>query len=384
MTQYRLNLELNDVRTKSESAGVGVSQTLAPRQGPITLAAVANTIVVPPIGVVTRERLQRARLVFRTGGVVDTMAETWRGLPGWFIHAAAGNSFEANGAGDDTIIEWQNAPLMDRRDVLQITGAAATALGNVTGPATLEFSGEVTKTLVTRQSSSALFDAFFDDTIDGLFNNLQTFLERIRKQIVGQGGGLLVLAQQGNNVISINGAAAAFGLGPPIITNTDTGNGFGQIPASPANWSAAAFAAHPRVFYRPSSHLFHIQELQPSPPSAAVELTSDLPLFPLLAARPPTHSLWRVLIEGNILDIVIAHPANSDLRRPRDIWQKVWLPAIASNTLTTYNFFFFGLAPNLVRVFYSVGLLNNVALLDYAYCLDLYDAGGPLIQYPEI
>lgn len=385
MTEYRFTLELNDVRNKSESAGVGVSQTLAPRQGSIAIGAGAHTLIVPPIAPVTRERLMRARLVFQTGPVIDTIAETWRGAPGWMIHlpGATPHDFALNGAGDPTIIEDQTAPMMDRRDVLQITGAAATALGNVTGVATLQFSGEVSKTLQTIQSSSVLLDAFFDDTIDGVLPNQAAFLTRVRQKITSQGPGMLILAQQGQQTISINGASAAFGLGPPIIRNTDVGNGFGQIPVSPLNWTAAAFAAHPRIFFRPSTHITAIRQLSPFPVSAPA-LTVDTALFPLQAGRAPTHSSWRILLEGNIMDVIVAHPVGSDLRRPRDIWQKVWLPAMEIKGIAIFDYFFLGLSPDFTRQFYSVGLLNNLENLDYAYCLDMFDSGGPLIDYPEI
>lgn len=386
LSEYRFTLELNDIRNKSESAGVGVPQTLAPRQGAITLGAGAHTLVVPPIAPLIRERLMRARLVFQTGPVVDTVAETWRGAPGWMIHlpGAVPHDFALNAVGDATIVEDQNAPNLDRRDTLQITGAAATALGNVTGAATLQFFGEVAKTLTVSQSSSVLLDAFFDDTIDGVLPNLTLFLTRVRQKITSQGPGLLVLAQLGQQTISINGASAAFGLGPPIIRNTDVGNGFGQIPVAPANWTAAAFAAHPRIFFRPSTHITAIRQISPFPVGAPAITADSANLFPLQAQRPPTHSSWRILLEGNIMDVIVAHPLGSDLRRPRDIWQKVWLPAIGIKTTPIFDYFFVGFAPDPSRSFYTVGLLNNLDNLDYAYCLDLYDGGGPLIDYPEI
>lgn len=378
MTEYRFTFEMNHRREKSEAPGVGMPDTLAQRSGTLTLPAGNNTTIPLQIAEYTFERLQSAVLFLRGGANNNTRLETWRDSTYWGItttaQAIVSNTFQT--------VDLQIAGPV-RKDVLQVLGAAATALGDLAGPQTIEWQAHVTRNLVVRNSSSVLFDVFADDAMDPL-PNLLTLAERTYKSIIGQGGGSLILATNGNTTIKVNSCAAAFGYGPPIVAAADIGLGFGQIPVTLADWTAARFRPHPRMFVRPSSHLWTLEQLSPFP-IGATALTSDVALTPLLASRRPTHSLWTILLEGCLMDVIVEHPIGSDLRRPRDIWNAVWVPAIAGKDLTFWGSYFIGIAPNFTRQFYSRGLGRSLNFLDFAYCADLYDNGGtPLVQFPEI
>lgn len=378
MTEYRNTFELFLRRDKGESPGVGMADTLARRSGSISIALGANGLLLTPtIAPWTSERIQAAVLVVSSGSAKDTRLETWRGLTGWNITTTA-NLWAANAGTDQSVL--LAAVGYDYKDALQLSGAAAAAVSNLAGPQTVLWNVLVSKTLVTGNATSVMLDTFADDQID-TFPDLGPLSKRLLDTVHAQGGGLLILATSGNQQIAINNASAAFGYGPPIILNTDVGLGFGQIPALAADWSAARFAAHPRCFIRHTgSHSWGVNQLSPFALTGEVALANDTALEPLIASRRPSHSLWRILLEGELLDVIVAHPTGLDLRRPRDIWQRVWGPAIAGEPLYTYGVY--GVLG--IRNFYRCGLLRNLSFLDFALCLDLYDGGGtPLITFPD-
>lgn len=379
MTEYRNKFELYLRRGKGESPGVGMSDTLARRSGRLTIGAAeaGAPLLALTIAPYTSERIQRAELLVTAGADVDTKLETWLGLGGWAVTQPAAFAFAANAVGDATIELGQVG--YDYKDLLQITGAAAALVNNLAGPATIEYNVLVSKDLHTAHSTSVLLDTYFDDSVDTLPNMGPLSVKTLNK-IQAQGGGTLLLAQNGNTLITANNCAAAFGLGPPIILATDEGLAFGQIPVAQADWSAARFAPHPRCFIRPSAHTWGIRQLTPFPVTGERALVDDLALRPLIASRRPTHSLWRILLEGELQDVIIAHPATLDVRRPRDIWNRIWNHHIAGAELPIYGTFgALGL-----RNFYQEGVLRNLHFLDYALCLDLYDGGDtPLLLFPD-
>lgn len=399
MTQYRFTFELSMRRGKGESPGLSVADPMARRSGTITLPAGNNTIIAPFNLEYCFEKIQRAEFVITAAADaanVGARATTWVGLGGWYIESAIVGTvanFFANGAGDPTI--WETDVNGDRKDVLQITGAAATALSDLTGPLTLSYETSVSRTNyfssgAHQQSSSILFDDYADDMLGDVLPNVASVCERRMKTIQNAGGGLLLLAENGNTKITVPSVCAALGFQQPIIVAADTGNGFGQIPVASANWTADTFKPHPRLFVRGANNTgWHIKHLGPSTVSNPTPITSDsASLYPLLAARRPSHSAWRIGLDGCLMDVIVAHPPlPSDLRRPRDIWRGVWAPAIEKGApLPIYGYYFVGIAPNLARNFYSRGILTGLDYLDWAYCLDEFDVDGgdPLIQFPEI
>lgn len=385
MTEYRNTLELYLRRDKGESAGVGMADTVAVRRGTISIAAGSTGLLLTPaIGPYTSERIQEAELIVSSGTEKNMLLKTWRGLTGWSVltgglPAATGHTWEINAGTDQSVILATVG--FDYKDALQFSGAAAVAINSLSGPQTIEWKILVSKTLVVGNATSVLFDTYVDDQLETL-PDLGPLSARTLNQLHAQGGGFLVLAQSGNNQILVNNASGAYGYGPPIILATDVGLGFGQIPAAAADWTAARFAAHPRVFIRHTgSHSWGVKQLSPfAVGSSEVALADDTALEPLIASRRPSHSLWRILLESEVIDVIIRHPVGLDLRRPRDIWNKVWAPAIAGAELPIYGTYGVGG----FRRFYQRGLLRNLAFLDYAYCLDLFDDGDtPLITFPD-
>ena len=88
----------------------------------------------------------------------------------------------------------------------------------------------------------------------------------------------------------------------------------------------------------------------------------------LVIDRAPTFSAWVIGVDGHKVFCGIEHPAGSDYRRPRDIWENVWLPLIAGANSTAAaidNIEWFG-GSGPTATIYKRGLLTRLAYLDYA------------------
>lgn len=388
MTEYRFTFELNHHRQKSESPGLALADSVAIRSGSVALGAGDNTIIAPAnVAAEYQERIQRADVIVvntADAGIAGSRMTTDRGMNGfWYIETPAGvGALVANAPGDGSIVRQlvNGLPV----ECLQITGAAAAVVSDLTGPALVRTCCYVSRhadNAAAVQSSAITVDFFADSSIDTL-PDVASVAERYLTQLRLRGGGTLTLAEFGNgSKITIPYACGAYTFGPPIIIAADIGIGNGQIPANPADYTAARFKPHPRVFLRASSQMWAAQHLYPKTTGNPTAITSDTALVPVLAARRPTHSLWRIWVEGNTLDVILAHPTNLDLRRPRDIWTSVLVPAIERQLPLEH----FGMHLTAqAREFYSRGILRDFHYIDAAACLDLFDGSlEALVQWPE-
>jgi hypothetical protein len=109
-------------------------------------------------------------------------------------------------------------------------------------------------------------------------------------------------------------------------------------------------------------------------------VTSDLALAPLTAAAA-TFSVWRLLIKGNACTVILSHNG-LDVRRPRDIWNQVLVPAMNRGATPTPIYGYrYGLNQ---KQFFPIGQLEELEYLDYALCLDLLSsAATPVLTLPE-
>lgn len=392
--QTRLTFEGSFRRDSANSPGLGAGSGVAHRSAVITLAAGNNPLVDPGQAVqeFPLERIMSASVYYildAGGGVSGVAAHTWRGLGGWIVNGAGivpGTSagFVPNGAGD-TAIEEDAPSLSGYRDQLRISGAAATALGNFAGAGSLSMELLVAKSFYDTASSEVWLDLFADDTIGDTLPDVLALAARSMATLKARGAGRLVLAELGTTQIAVVGTAGAFTWRNPIVLAADIGLGFGQIPADKALWTAATFAPHPRAFVRSASAIYQLRLVDPVDPSISTDapaVTADPALSPLTAAAA-TFSVWRLLIKGNTCTVILSHNG-LDVRRPRDIWNQVLVPAMARGATPTpiYNYHYV----NSGKVFYTIGQLEELEYLDYALCLDLLSgAETPVLTgLPEV
>ena len=128
------------------------------------------------------------------------------------------------------------------------------------------------------------------------------------------------------------GFAACAPEGAVFIRPEDVGVGPDQIPANGADNVASKFRAHPSVFY-PAGKSGYVRSLfrqavdviglAQGPVGGPLEITQ--------VDAAPTTSNWLVIVDGQSQIIQLNHPAGSDYRRPRDIWNNVWVPIITGD-----------------------------------------------------
>lgn len=129
--------------------------------------------------------------------------------------------------------------------------------------------------------------------------------------------------------ISNCGFSAVSPSGQLWIRPEDRGPGSDQIPTDADQNTASRFRCHPSVFF-PSGKTAYVRALSRAwADSFALDdgITSEGPPMEIVRVdSAPTASTWLVSIDGQPQIVSLAHPAGSDYRRPRDIYNNVWNP----------------------------------------------------------
>lgn len=158
--------------------------------------------------------------------------------------------------------------------------------------------------------------------------------------------------------------------GAVYIAPEDNGSNLDQIPASVTNNTADKFRFHPSVFIRRGAYWNSVirkafDGLTISQP------TAGQPLRIVTVDAPITQSAWLVGIDGTMSVIFVQHGA-LDLRRPRDIWNQIWIPILNGST-SVRDALSVGVGANIT----DIGKLSRVQYLEYARCLPLPGTSVP-------
>lgn len=147
--------------------------------------------------------------------------------------------------------------------------------------------------------------------------------------------------------IIVNNCAYA-GIAPEgfvYIRPEDLGTGTDQIPPTVFTNTAAAFKAHPSVFYPSGKATFVRGITRQAVDSIDIAIvspggTNKSPLGIIVVDSAPTFSDWVVVVDGQSQIVRLNHPGGSDLRRPRDIYNQLWVPILLgpSNTAAATSF----------------------------------------------
>jgi hypothetical protein len=149
---------------------------------------------------------------------------------------------------------------------------------------------------------------------------------------------------------------------------SDIGVGPGQVNPNGDLVDAAQLVPHPSVFVRKPDRVRAIYSQQREDTPLPVIPGTPPSVVGLRVIRPPTFSAWVIGVDGHKVFCGVAHPAGSDLRRPRDIWEQVWVPLIAGSNSTAAaidNLEWWG-GSGPVATIYRRGILTRLAYLDYA------------------
>ncbi len=183
------------------------------------------------------------------------------------------------------------------------------------------------------QSHFCEFEDWPPDTqVNGSFR-LKTLLEGIVHattdfQVGINGSGAAIKVDQ-------CGFAAVAPEGFVYIRPEDVGTAPDQIPASGFDNTAAAYRAHPSVFY-PSGKTAYLRALTRQAVDSVDIVSSGggvgSAIGIVVVTAAPTFSDWLVSVDGQMQVVRLPHPAGSDFRRPRDIWNEVWVPIITGGS----------------------------------------------------
>jgi hypothetical protein len=164
-------------------------------------------------------------------------------------------------------------------------------------------------------------------------------LQAILNQLNQSGSTYVVGIDGSGNNITVNncGFAAIAPEGFVYVRPEDLGTGPDQIPPTVFTNTASAFRAHPSVFY-PAGKASYVRALTRQAVDTTEITSAGVSVNPnaigiTSVTQAPTESNWIVSVEGQMQIVTLTHPIGSDYRRPRDIWNNVWVPIIngASN-----------------------------------------------------
>jgi len=172
--------------------------------------------------------------------------------------------------------------------------------------------------------------------------------------------------------ISVGNCVLA-GLAPEgavYIAPEDTGSNPDQIPASVTNNTADKFRFHPSVFIRRGAYWNSVVR-KAFDGTDLVQPSVGQPIQIVTVDNPITQSRWMIGIDGTFQVVTIQH-GNLDLRRPRDIWEQVWIPILNGST-SVRDALSVGAEANNT----DVGKLTRIQYLEYARCLPLPGSSVP-------
>lgn len=149
-----------------------------------------------------------------------------------------------------------------------------------------------------------------------------------------------------------------------------------RIPLSFLDNEASRFRFHPSVFIRRAAYYRGMSAPYADP--VAIDSAEGVPgnsqVFRIVTVdTPPPFSNWLLIIDGAPIVVSIDHPTGADLRRPRDIWNQLWVPLLqgSSAVQNAVQLRFhqpFGGAVN----FTNVNLfITRLRFMEYARCLPL-------------
>ena len=147
-----------------------------------------------------------------------------------------------------------------------------------------------------------------------------------------------------------------------------------RIPLDYQDNEASRFRFHPSVFVRRPQYFRGVSAPYADPVAIdQIDAASTQVMRIITVDADPNYSNWLIIIDGQPQVVRLTHPAGSDLRRPRDIWNQLWVPIInGSNAASRSVELALWAAPGGFGV--SAGpqvVLDRARFIEYARCLPL-------------
>lgn len=359
MTVHLATVEFGHVAAGAESSGAAALGAEASYSFPSGLTAIADpeggagvVITLPLWGV----ELTSADLEFAAGaGMVA--ARTVEGSIQWINEKAAAQARLANAAGELALISRLRltaSKVVYPLPGVRISGAALADYGALAAGDSIY--GRVTyRRIFGRSLSANVLGSLFLDTATDSLTDPTSWLRRQEASVI-----------YGTSSVSISGAPVLAGgatyiandpLGVVWVAPGDLGPGVNQIPLLKASNNPANYQQFPSVWLTNSAsvNLLRLVELRTD------AITADWgALVVMQVDRPPTHSRWQVNMNGQCFDVIVAHPAGSNLRTARAAFDAVWRPVVFGGSVNE--------GPKLYEqlvggTFKACGVLNNTRLI---------------------
>lgn len=293
-------------------------------------------------------------------------AQTNENQTTWVNFKAAANIRLGNAAGELALINRlriATGSLLYPQPAIRISGAAKADYGAL---AAGDFAqGRVTyRRLWGSSTTSNVLGAMFIDTALGeSVTNPATFLRRVQAAVLNGGPQILAPGSTPTAPIYVLNGGATFVANDPLgvvyIAPGDLGPGQNQLPTTLLNNTAAAYSQFPSVWLVAGAHLGAIRLVDARTEAVTVGFGQ---LVIRQVDRIPTFSRWQVSINGAFLEVIVGHPAGSDLRTGKAIFDAVWKPVLFGGadtqgpTIYTRTF-------SSTWTYRAAGYLNNTTLI---------------------
>lgn len=186
---------------------------------------------------------------------------------------------------------------------------------------------------------------FADDDDGDERSNIPVALQRVFNDIHKRGGYSYPLGVTSGGQAIVADDCDYAGLAPEgrvYITAADLGTDAEDIPPAVTQNTAARFRFHPSVFVRRGSYVSGLSYRHHDNNPLVTGGLGSQPIGVIVIDQPQPQSRWLCSLDGEVVLLAFAHPAGSDYRRPRDIWNNVIVPAIrgatGANVVTTLPF----------------------------------------------
>lgn len=250
---------------------------------------------------------------------------------------AVNGTYRAQTAGNDAIARAAGTGGKCRTNpdfFLSFIGPSATALLAASGALTLAAAVPVqivgSKPIALATMTQTMLGEFDDDPPDGATTGVAK-MGAILRNIAGSSDYVLGVQGATTHVARQCNFAGISPAGEIYIRPEDVGAGAGQITSgSNVNNTAATFRLYPGVFMRRTNYVRGIQRMTRDATAINVAGATQ-PLTILSVTSAITFSDWLVIVDGVPAIVRLNHPANTDYRRARDIWNNVWVPIITGS-----------------------------------------------------
>jgi hypothetical protein len=330
---------------------------------PVPLSAYTNigslTAVHPMVQVDCRLRTDDAS--------VAVLCQSFAGQDHWEIDGA---TVAQNAVGDLALVvsaqagETRLAP----QGQIRFTGAASAALGAAVGTTlTMDILAKYQYGPSETWQGLAHFCEFEEEPPDTQGDGTVRLNELT--ELIANAGSRYLLGTTSGGVATYAYNCGFTGMPPDgsiYIRPEDIGPNIEQIPAAVEDNTAASFRFHPTIFMRRTK--YHRGLTRQVVDYQAIDTQFVLQPFRIVVVdSAPTTTNWLIIVDGTPQIVTVEHGAGTDWRRPRDIWNNVWVPILQGSQAAAQSVNFgSGFAGTT-----GGAVASRLQFLEYARCLPI-------------